>query len=238
MENNHLSFCPQLCDLVQGGQVKGRSGKTLTLGGVSTVNNLVVLRNLLIELQPKKTLEIGLGYGGSALVFAASHRDLGRSPSGQHVAVDPFQRQRFDEAGLMALESAGLAGYVSFHLDYSALVLSEMLKQGRRFDFVYVDGSHLFEDVFVDFYFVTRLLEDTGVVVFDDSSDPHVAKVLRFIRTNYASAYDGLDLGRYRADRGRSLKYRLAQVFGRNQLTAFRRVGELRWKWNAPLVDF
>jgi predicted O-methyltransferase YrrM len=37
------------------------------LGALSTVNNLQVLRALMLERRPRRTLEIGLGFGASAL---------------------------------------------------------------------------------------------------------------------------------------------------------------------------
>jgi hypothetical protein len=37
--------------------------------------------------------------------------------------------------------------------------------------------------VFVDSFFGARLLGDEGVIVFDDSGDLHVRKVLNFVRT-------------------------------------------------------
>ena len=73
-------------------------------------------------------------------------------------------------------------GYLDFREECSALELPKLMKQGARFDLVYIDGSHLFEDVFIDAYFVARLLTQGGVVVFDDSTNPHIAKVLRFLR--------------------------------------------------------
>ena len=38
----------------------------------------------------------------------------------------------------------------------------------------YIDGSHLFEDVFVDAYLQSGY-SPKGVVAFDNSSSPHVA---------------------------------------------------------------
>ena len=37
----------------------------------------------MMEIKPKRTLEVGLASGGSALTLTASHRDLGSEPSRQ-----------------------------------------------------------------------------------------------------------------------------------------------------------
>ena len=232
-------FCPVLADLVRTRTTVGRSGKRFEeLGALSSVNNLISLRRLAMVLQPKRTLEVGLSFGGSCLTFAATHRDLGAAPSHQHVALDPFQKQVWDDTGLMAVERAELTGFVDFRPAFSSLELPRLMEAKEQYDLVYIDGSHLFEDVFVDFYFVSRLLSESGVVVFDDCCDPHVRKVLSFIRRNLGSSFVELNLGPYRADGGASIKYRAAKMLARTQMTAFRHAGSAVRPWNATFAQF
>lgn len=113
-----------------------------------------------------------------------------------------------------------------------------VLAERARFDLVYVDGSHLVEDVFVDAYFVARLLTECGVMAFDDSTNPHVHKVLRFLRANCRQGLAEFALPSYRGDDGRSLSYRGARILGKVQVTAFRRVGKIDRAWNAPFHSF
>src|ERR1043166_7728871 len=151
-------------------------------------------------------------FGGSALVFTASHRDLKHSPRHQHVAIDPFQTSFWDDAGAVAVERAGLEGFLDLRRSFSSLELPQLLLRDAMFDLVYIDGSHLFEDVFVDFYYVARLLAPGGIVAFDDCSDPNVAKVLAFIRKNLGGAFQEFGLNLYRVDKGRSWRYRAAAL--------------------------
>jgi hypothetical protein len=234
-----FQYCPQLAEMMRSRTVIGRSGKTFTgLEALSTVNNLVVLRNICLNLKPQRTLEIGLSFGGSCLVFTSSHRDLGRSPEGQHVALDPHQTQGWDDCGLLVTERAGLKDYLSFRQNFSHSELPLLLDQKLDFDLVYVDGSHLFEDVFVDSYFVARLLSENGWVIFDDSSDPNVRKVLGFIRRNLGQSLVEIDLGPYRLDGGASVKYRVAKLLRRTQMTAFKRSASVVRPWNAKFREF
>ena len=90
-----------------------RDGSSIKLGALSTLNNLQVLRALMIERRPGRTLEVGLGFGGSALTIAASHRELGQP------AATPAHRDRSVPGhrlgqlrALEALDRAGLGGYV------------------------------------------------------------------------------------------------------------------------------
>jgi hypothetical protein len=154
-----LGFCPELINLLNAREIAGKTGKRFqALGSISTFNNLVCLRKLFLQSKPKRTLEIGMAFGGSALLFTGSHRDSGAAPSCQHTAVDPFQTTYWDDAGLSAIERVGLAGYLDLREQLSSLELPIMLQQGALFDMAYVDGSHMFEDVFVDFYFVRQMM--------------------------------------------------------------------------------
>jgi methyltransferase family protein len=93
------------------------------------------------------------------------------------------------------------------------MILPRLVEENEQFDLVYIDGSHLFEDVFIDTYYTGRLLSQGGVVAFDDCGDPHVRKVLAFLRSNLGDSFEELDLPPFRADQGRSTKYRLARQF-------------------------
>ena len=231
-------FCAELQQLLQTGRAVGRSGKVFDeLSALSTRNNLTTLYRAIEEFKPQRTLEIGLAYGGSCLVFLDGHRRLGHSPEARHVAIDPFQAESWDDTALMFAEKAGLDAYLDFRSQYSGLVLPRLLEDEQNFDLAYVDGSHLFEDVFVDFYFIARLLSPGGVVFFDDSSDAHVKKVLAFINANMSHCLEPHDISRFR-DNGADLRYKAAKVLGKRQLTAYRKIGDAHRKWNSPMAKF
>jgi len=232
-----LSFCPVLEEMVATGRTTDIDGEPVTPRGLSTVNNLIVLHNLQQELKPKATLEIGLAYGASALVFAQGHKDIGATPQGQHIALDPFQ-DHLRHAGIATVGKAGLSGYLRHIVALSDQALPELLSEGRRFGMIYIDGSHLFEDVFIDCHYAAQLLDEGGVVVLDDSSDVHVAKVIRFVRRNMRHRLEEIDVAPYRADGGRPIRYRVAKMMDRVQLTAFRKIGADRRPYDAKLVSF
>ena len=217
----------------------GRTGKVFEgLGALSSINTLVTLRNLYLDLKPQRSLEVGLSFGASALLFTGSHREAGKPGNRQHVALDPFQSSVWDDAGLLRIERAGLASSLDFRSAFSRIELPRLLEEGTRFDFIYVDGSHLFEDVFVDAYYSCRLLTEGGVLAFDDCSDPHVAKVIRFLQRNCRDGLRELDLEPYRTGIGQSLRYRSARLLGRVQMRAFRCVGKVERVWNTSFHNF
>lgn len=232
-----LSFCPVLEEMVTSQCAVDRDGNRTNVRGLSTVNNLIVLRNMCQAIKPAATLEIGLAYGASALVFAQSHRDRGAAPDAQHLAIDPFQHE-VGVCGLTAVERAGLSGYLCHIADFSDRTLPMLLDQVRRFGLIYIDGSHLFEDVFIDCHYAAQLLVPGGVVVFDDSSDPHVAKVIKFIAGNMRHVLTEIDVSRFRAGGGKSLRYNVAKLVGRIQLKAFQKTGHGRRPWDSKLTQF
>jgi predicted O-methyltransferase YrrM len=237
--NSVLSFCPALQSLVERNRAVGRTGKMFDhLAALSTVNNLYTINELVMRHAPVQTLEIGLAFGGSALAVANAHKALGRPPKKQHFAVDPFQKQLWDDSGIVVLEQAHLDQYVQHLADFSWMVLPPLIAKGETVDFVYIDGSHLFEDVFVDFFLVHRLLTKNGIIVFDDCSDPHVGKVCRFIRANASKQYSEIDLTSFRPKRARNFKYFLARKLGRVQMRAFRKTNTEENEWNYKLKQF
>jgi hypothetical protein len=239
MNADPFSFCPELQRLFTSRQTVGRSGRVFNgLVALSTFNNLFTIRSLCLERKPRRTLEVGLSFGGSALAFTASHRDLGSTPQGQHVALDPFQASLWDDAGILAVTRAGLAAYLDVRPSFSSIELPRLVSEKSLFDLVYIDGSHLFEDVFVDAYFVSKLLPQGGIVLFDDSTDLHVAKVLRFIRTNYCEILSPFPLESYRMNRVPSIKFRLGNLLGHTQLKAFQKIGGNERTWDAAFRNF
>jgi cephalosporin hydroxylase len=238
LSRGFFESCGELTELLQSKTVVGKTGRIFgDTSSLSTVNNISTIHKLLWKYRPERTLEVGFCFGGSALLFCSTHKELGRSPQSQHIAIDPYQTTTWDSCGLMAIERAGLKGYLDFREAFSALELPKLFESGARFGLVYIDGSHLFEDVLVDSYFAARLLMEGGIVLFDDSSNAHVRKVVRFLRANHRETLTELDLSPFRVKLDR-ITYRVARYFEKVQLTAFRRVGNVERNWDAPFGSF
>jgi len=130
-----------------------------------------------------QTIEIGLGYGISALFIGEallSSGDLGA----RHVALDPNQATRFADCGLQFLDEARLGEMVEFHAEESQVALPRFLTEGRSFDLAFVDGNHRFDGVFLDLVYLGRLVRAGGIVFLDDYQLPAVARAAAFCVTN------------------------------------------------------
>lgn len=223
-----FSFCPVLQQMITDQQWVDDDGTIHPAFGLSTNNNIAIIRSLMMALRPTRTMEVGLSMGASALTFAQSHADLGHQPQGQHTAIDPWQRPILHSIGLKAMERAGLSSYLHFDERTSDLCLPYFLEDGRGYQMIYIDGSHYFEDVFIDCHYSYHLLEPGGLMLFDDCSDPNIAKVLKFIRRNMAYGLTEFDLTPHRPDKGRSFRYRAAKVLGLTHLAGFQKTGSGR----------
>jgi predicted O-methyltransferase YrrM len=129
----------------------------------------------------KQTIEVGLGYGVSALAVCEG---LHANGGARHVVIDPFQETRFEGHGLRLLEEAGMAPLVELHPEESQLVLPRLVAEGRRFDLAFVDGNHRFDGVFLDLVYLGRLVRGGGIVFLDDYQLPAVARAVSFCTTN------------------------------------------------------
>jgi len=234
-----FDYCPQLKSVYQNRNATGRSGKTFDgLGALSTVNNLIIIRSLMLELKPTCTLEVGMAFGGSALTFAATHKDLRHGPTGQHTAIDPAQSAHWDDVGRINLEKAGLNGFLEVIEAYSSVALPRLVEEKRAYGMAYIDGSHQFEDVLLDFCLTPQILEVGGLILFDDSTDSQVAKVLRFIEANYCEIYEPISLTRYKIGLKAQIKHLVADRLHKTQLRAYRKIKEGRQNWGKPLKNF
>ena len=175
---------------VLGRVIRERSVVTRSDGSIHSVfpvaigeNEGASLREWVRRERAERTIEIGLGYGISALFICEGLlMNGGRSP--RHVVIDPHQERRFSNCGLQVLDEAGLAPLVEHHASESQTLLPKLLDEERAFDLAMVDGNHRFDAVFVDLVYLGRLLRPGSVVFLDDYQLPGVAKAAAFFLTN------------------------------------------------------
>jgi predicted O-methyltransferase YrrM len=143
-----------------------------------------VLRDLLVAEHATTVVEIGLAYGNSALAIAEA-LVAGGSPDARHVIVDAYQ-DHFDGVGWEALVTAGLTEMCSLVRERSQLALPRLAADGLVADAAFVDGSHVFHNVFVDLYFLRDIVRPGGLVILDDCDRPSVATAVRYFVVNAA----------------------------------------------------
>lgn len=141
-----------------------------------------VLRDLVAAERPGTVIEIGLGYGSSALAIAEALVTAGAGEP-RHLIIDAYQ-ERFHGAGWAVLAGAGLAGLCSLAQQRSQFVLPRWLGEGLVADVAFVDGGHHFHQVFVELSYLRELVRPGGLVILDDCSYPSVATAARYFELN------------------------------------------------------
>jgi predicted O-methyltransferase YrrM len=142
-----------------------------------------VLRDTLIARDVHVVIEVGLAYGSSALAIAEALCASGRAQV-SHIVIDPFQASAYDNVGLDVLNAAGLGDQTTFIGEPSSIALPRLLADRFTADAAFVDGSHRFHEVFVDLYFLRKLVRAGGLIILDDVAWPSVATALRYFDLN------------------------------------------------------
>lgn len=151
-----------------------------------------VLRDLLVQEHADVVVEVGLAYGVSALAIAEAL--LVRGSRGSHLIIDPFQ-DRFRDQGWTAIEQAGLVDLCSLLRERSQVALPRLLAEAFVADAAFVDGSHVFHNVFVDLFYLREIVRPGGLIILDDCEWPPVATAARYFELNTGWSPQVLDVG-------------------------------------------
>ena len=171
----------QLAGILTRGKVRAADGEEVPLHSHIPLLECQIIQAWLREYQPQRLLEIGMAYAISTLAICeaiAWHRVR------YYHVIDPFQRSAWRSIGLLNLEEAGYANAITWHEATSEEALPKLLHAEMRFDFALIDGSHEEVDVLRDARDVHALLEENGVVVFDDIQLPGVMAGVEYLKTH------------------------------------------------------
>ena len=142
-----------------------------------------ILRDTLVAHAAHTVIEVGLAYGSSALAIGEALCSSGRTDV-SHIVIDPFQATSYGNVGWDAMKAAALAGHTTFIDEPSSIALARLTADAVTADAAFVDGSHRFHEVFVDLYFLRKLVRPGGLIILDDAEWPSVAAALRYFDLN------------------------------------------------------
>lgn len=171
--------------ILQTRQVETTEGQRLPLEGSEVPDEEGRwLQELVEELRPAVSLEVGLAYGISAMFICEA---LAQQARARHLIIDPYQETSWQAIGLTNLRRAGYGEFIEFYPLPSHQALPQLEARGVTIDFAFVDGWHTFDHGLVDFFYLDRMLRVGGVVVLDDTDCyPGLRKLCRFIVKNRA----------------------------------------------------
>lgn len=141
------------------------------------------LRDLLIAEGVESIVEVGLAYGSSALAIGEALVSV-RARRPLHVIIDPLQATEWSNVGWQLLRSAGLDTIARLVLQPSSMALPQLIAEGLAADAAFVDGSHRFHEVFVDLYFLRKIVRPGGIIILDDHWWPSVHTAEHYFEVN------------------------------------------------------
>jgi predicted O-methyltransferase YrrM len=131
----------------------------------------------LLHARPvRRTLETGFAYGCSAAYILSA-------TSAPHIAVDPYEAA-YGNLGVENIARLGLQDRLQLIREPSHLALPRLVAGGVRIDFAFIDGGHKFEEIFLDWYYASLLLDVGGLLALDDTWLEATRMTASFVRTN------------------------------------------------------
>lgn len=143
----------------------------------------VALQDWIRKEKPAAVIDIGLGYGFATINAVKALLET-RGEEFSLFTIDPYQDTRFSDIGLQFIGEIGVNRQIEFSKCPSELILPELQQQGRKFDFGIVDGTHRFEGVFIDLFYLNNLLAPGSVIFLDDYQIRGVRKAVAFFLSN------------------------------------------------------
>ena len=142
-----------------------------------------LLRDLLVSERVETVVEVGLAYASSALAIGEALISVAR-PDPRHAIIDPFQDSVWSNVGWDLVRAAGLDSIARLMLAPSSIALPQLVTEGLIADAAFVDGSHRFHEVFVDLYFLRKIVRPGGLIVMDDHWAPPVRAAAHYFERN------------------------------------------------------
>lgn len=170
-----------LAEIIRSQKVQTEAGEERSLSSNVSFEEGELLAEIIHSIKAKRTLEVGLFHGISALFILDAIKD---NLGAHHIVIDPYQFESGEGIGWNNIKRAGYEGLVKPYFLSSHIVLPKLEAEGITIDFAFIDASHLFDYTLLEFFYIDRILRIGGVIAFDDASMPGVRKVCRFVANN------------------------------------------------------
>tara|TARA_B100002019_G_C21238801_1_gene584296 strand:+ start:152 stop:763 length:612 start_codon:yes stop_codon:yes gene_type:complete len=153
-------------------------GKDVELIDGIPIEEVEMIYEVMSEYKPKSSLEIGLCHGISSMAIC----DNLKESNGVNHIIDPGLR--INKYGINNLEKAGLKDNFIHYDDVSEVVLPQLLQDDFKVDFVFMDGWLTLDHLMLDFFYIDKILNIGGIVMFDNCEMSSVKEAF-----NYFSQY-------------------------------------------------
>ncbi len=175
--------------IFETGQMTDQNGNIHALHSNISIEEGLYTQEVIRDIKPRISLEVGLAMGISSMFICEALKEIN---SNRHIIIDPGQitsalsGDNWSGLGLYNLSKCGYDDIIDFKSDHSEYALPKLVEQGLKIDFAFIDGWHTFDHTMLDFFYINRMLNIGGVVVFDDAQMPSINKLINYV-LNYPS---------------------------------------------------
>lgn len=167
---------PLLENIFKTGTFRTKNNEDVKVHSETPREQCLFLQKIIQDNSFTNSIEIGFAMGISTLAITESIV----KNKGTHVVIDKFQISDWKGIGLDLISQASYLNNIEFYEQYSYTMLPKFLEQNRQFDFAYIDSTKLMDWMFVDFFFLDKLLKINGIIAIDDIYYPGIKKLLRY----------------------------------------------------------
>jgi predicted O-methyltransferase YrrM len=186
---------PVVEEVQRSGKVPTQDGRIVAAHSHIPRDECELLYRQVAATRATEAIEVGMAFGISTVCLcdALSRNALSSMGKRPHLIVmDPGQHDTegwqelagWQGLGLQQVRFAGFGDMVEFHERTSQAALPELVAKGYRVQFAFIDGWHTFDHALIDFFYVDQMMENSGVIVFDDVNYQSINAVVRFVLAN------------------------------------------------------
>lgn len=181
-----MSFTPNktLSEILETSKTIDANGNTRTIDDNISATESKILYEMFTKSNATHSIETGLAFGTSALVFTQGHKDKNNDQYPVHFAIDPNQSTDYAKAAYLALEKEGSLNMVEVLEGPSHMEIPKLIEKGVKVQCAFIDGWHTFDYTLIDFFLIDKILEAGGYVAFHDCYGRAKQKVIRYILTH------------------------------------------------------
>ena len=140
-----------------------------------------LIHRLITRHEYANCIETGFATGSTAAYMLAATKPK----SGKVISVDNSQGGVEIEIGKKCIVQSGMQERHEFYAEDSASVLRRLCKEQRKFDFVFLDGWKTFDHLAYEIYLIDDMLNDSGIVFFDDAYMSGVRQAINLTKRYY-----------------------------------------------------
>ena len=144
-----------------------------------------VLARIIKHNSIRNSLEIGMAYGISSMYILLAMYSYNDDKNINLTSIDPYQEKQWKNLGLFNIKTINMDKYHTLYEDVSEIILPTLFKKNHKYDLIFIDGWHTFDNTLIDVYYAVRLVNIGGFIVIDDIKHQGVNKVIRYIDVNY-----------------------------------------------------